>query len=146
MRREIKKKVREESVNCYLQNLAADEDTDYSLWKATKRITRPITHPIGKEDGTWARDNKQEAEVFADHLAETFKPSQIHTETRLQHTENMISEDIKPVSPKVVANEIRMNFNPKKAPRFDLITGEILKQLPKKGIVMLTYLYNAFSV
>lgn len=39
---------------------------------------------------------------------------------------------------KEVTEEIKTNLNPKQAPEFDLITGEILKTLPQKGIVMLT--------
>ena len=35
------------------------------------------------------------------------------------------------------------NINPKKAPGFDLITGEVLKNLPRKAIVKLTTLINA---
>ena len=41
---------------------------------------------------------------------------------------------------KEVIKEIKENINPKKAPGFDLITGEILKQLPRKAIVKLTTL------
>jgi hypothetical protein len=35
------------------------------------------------------------------------------------------------------------NINQKKAPGFDMMTGEILKQLPQKATVKLTNLYNA---
>lgn len=42
-----------------------------------------------------------------------------------------------------LANLVR---NAKKTPRYDLISGEILKQLPRKAIVKLTCLFNsAFS-
>jgi hypothetical protein len=37
------------------------------------------------------------------------------------------NEEIPSVMPKEVANEIKGNINPRKAPGFDLITGEILK-------------------
>jgi hypothetical protein len=48
------------------------------------------------------------------------------------------------VTPKEVTNEIKANINPRKAPGFELITGEkILKQLPNKGVVTLTHLINA---
>lgn len=144
LKREIQK-LKEESINFYLQNLTADVETEYSLWKATKRIKRPIAQipPIRKRDGTWAHDNKQKAEIFADHLAEVFQPNQIQSDATLEAIENLNLDDITLVTPKEVAHEIRTNLNPKKAPGFDLITGEILKQLPKKGVVMLTYLFNA---
>ena len=38
--------------------------------------------------------------------------------------------------------EIKENVNHKKAPGFDLLTEEILKQLPRKAIVKLTTLIN----
>ena len=40
-------------------------------------------------------------------------------------------------------NEINKNINTKKAQRFDLITGEVLQQLPRKAIVKATNLINA---
>jgi len=36
-----------------------------------------------------------------------------------------------------------MNINPKKSPGFDLITGQILKERPRKSLVKLTNLINA---
>lgn len=61
----------------------------------------------------------------------------------LETVYNHKSMQITPVTPQEVANENKINLNPKKAPRFDLITGEILKQLPNNGVVMLMYLFNA---
>lgn len=144
LNREIRK-IKEESINTYLKELTAGSETEYSLWKATKRLKRPIIQapPIRKEDGSWARDNKQKAEIFANHLEQVFKPNAIEENTVLQAVENHEEEEIKLITPKEVAKVIKTNLNPKKAPGFDLITGEILKQLPKKGIVKLTYLFNA---
>ena len=42
-----------------------------------------------------------------------------------------------------MAHEIKANLSSKKAPGFNLITGTLLKELPRKGVVMLTYLFNA---
>jgi hypothetical protein len=42
-----------------------------------------------------------------------------------------------------VAEEIRTNLKPKKAPGFGLITGEILKNFKRKAFVKLTTLINA---
>jgi hypothetical protein len=42
-----------------------------------------------------------------------------------------------------VAEEIRTNLNPKKAPGFDLITGKILKNFKRKALVKLTMVINA---
>lgn len=50
--------------------------------------------------------------------------------------ENM---DIKFTTSTEVANEIKTNLSIKKAPEFDLITGEILKKPIRKAIVKLFY-------
>ena len=38
---------------------------------------------------------------------------------------------------------ISKKLSPKEAPGHDQITARILQELPRKGLVMLTYLYNA---
>jgi hypothetical protein len=98
--------------------------------------------PISTPDRTWAKDNQQKAEAFRNYLEETFQPSENQDEPQLleQVGEEM---DIAFVTPKEVAEEIKTNINPKKAPGYDLITGEILKDLPKKVIMKLTHLINA---
>ncbi len=53
------------------------------------------------------------------------------------------NEEIKPATATEVKNEINNNINPKKAPGFDLITGEVLQQLSRKAIVKITSLINA---
>jgi len=60
----------------YLQKLSTGKDSSYSLWKATKRITRPIVNapPIRKLDGTWARSNQKKADLHVDHLESVFQP------------------------------------------------------------------------
>lgn len=59
------------------------------------------------------------------------------TRHQLQKIENQEYKDITLVTDKEVADAIKNNLNPKKAPGFDLITGEVLKQLPGKGIANL---------
>lgn len=131
LRREIRI-IKNESINAFLSELSADIETDYSLWRAAKRLRRPIVHvpPIKNENGTWAKDNREKAELFAHHLENTFKPS---SENRTVELCESISEEeavIPPVTPKEVERAIREYINPRKAPGCELITGEILKQLP----------------
>jgi hypothetical protein len=47
------------------------------------------------------------------------------------------------VTPREVAEEIRTNLNPKKAPGFYHVTGEILKSFKRKALVKLTMLIYA---
>lgn len=142
--REIQK-LKNESVNFYLSKLTNDSNTDYSLWKATKTLKRPIMpiHPIRKMDGTWVRKNKEKAEGFAKHLENIFQPHECQLRETLDENITQILEDVTPTSPTEVANEIKNNLNLKKAPGFDLITGEIIKQLPRKATVKLTNIINA---
>jgi len=99
--------------------------------------------PVRKQDHTRARTKKEKAEVFADHLERTFQPNEEKSMDSPRRIEETQIKEIPPVTPKEILNVIKVNIHPKKAPGFDLITGKILKQLPKKAIVKLTYLYNA---
>jgi hypothetical protein len=144
LKREIQK-IKSESINSYLRELSYEKDTEYSLWKAMKRIKRPKMQnpPLRQADGTWARSNQEKANLFANHLENTFQPYDIYSDENLPMNGENTSIEIYPVTPKEVALEIKTNINIKKAPGYDLITGEILKNLPRKGIVKLTNLINA---
>lgn len=144
LKREIQQ-IKNESISIYLSNLTYDSNTDYSLWKAAKQLKRPVIQspPIKLEDGSWAKNNKQKAERFAEHLEKIFQPNEGQEEQIDWEEINLQEEEIALVTPKEVAAEIKNNINSKKAPGFDLITGEVLKQLPKKAIVKLTNLINA---
>jgi hypothetical protein len=48
---------------------------------------------------------------------------------------------IKLLSPKEIKEEIGF-LNIKKAPGIDKITAKMIKELPKKGLVVLTYIFN----
>jgi flagellar hook-associated protein FlgK len=60
-------------IQTFLQGLTATESTDYSLWKATKKIKlvkKPS--PLRTSQGTWARSNVEKVHTFAEHLADFF--------------------------------------------------------------------------
>lgn len=65
------------SIQSFLENLSASEASDYSLWKATKNINRPIQHipTLKKPDGKWARCDSEKAYSFAEHLTKVFEPN-----------------------------------------------------------------------
>jgi hypothetical protein len=145
LKREIKE-IKKDSISAYLNELTSDNNTDYSLWKATKKIKRPVMQipPIRKTDGKWARNNEQKAQRFSEHLEHIFQPHGSQKEKEMI-TEEIVQETeaIKLATTTAVKNEIKNNLNPKKAPEFDLITGEVLQQLPRKTIVKITKLINA---
>jgi hypothetical protein len=135
--------LRNSSINKFLINLTTDNNTEYSLWKAVKYLKCPITQvpPIRKADGQWARNNSDEAEMFAGHLKSRFllnPGSDKLPELRLNDYEDTVPL----ATPKEVA-EVHTNLNPKKASGFDMITGTILKKLQRKGLVKLTTIINA---
>jgi hypothetical protein len=138
------KKIKQESFNSHLLNLSPQPDQDYSLWKATKRFKRPVIHvpPLKNAQGGWARRDEEKAELFAQHLATVFQPNEVQIDDVNTLRDKLPEEKIKLVTPAEVKREIT-NMKVKKAPGINKITSNILKQLPRKGIVMLTYLINA---
>jgi hypothetical protein len=58
------------SFQLYLQTLSPTASTDYSLWKAIKKLKHiPSSFPpLGTPQGSWARTNITKAQVFANHL------------------------------------------------------------------------------
>jgi hypothetical protein len=103
--------------------------------------------PLKRENGTWAKENKKKAEllVFAEHLEDTFTPNctSEDVEDELGEVINEETGIIPPVSSKEVERIIRQQISPKKAPSYDLITGQILKKLPRKAIIKITHIINA---
>lgn len=69
------------------------------------------------------------------------QPNDIHTDINpvIQCDHNVF---IKPFTTKEVQRAIN-KFNVRKAPGLDLVTPCIIKEAPRKAIVMLTYLFSA---
>lgn len=136
----------------YLKNLDATETSDYSLWKATKKLKGPRASvpPIRIEENKWARNENEKAEAFAKHLTETFTPNlekpipedekEIHTVLAETY---QLELPIKNFTKAEVKSVIRNDIHPKKAPGYDLITGRVLQEMPEKGFVYLTQLFNS---
>lgn len=143
---------KEQAIEHYLRGLSAIEATDYSLWKATKKLKRPQVPnpPIRMANGAWAKSNADKAELFAKHLEKVFTPNSginlreeeeeilQYLDTKCQHETTINKFTINEVK-KVILTDL----NIKKSPRYDLITGKILKELPDVGFKFLTQLYNA---
>ncbi|CAB0005147.1 unnamed protein product [Nesidiocoris tenuis] len=124
------------------------QNTDYSLWKATKHLKRPtvqappIKNPTNNE---WFKTNQEKADIFSRHLANTFKPFPGSPDEPPLEEVPLTDTDVKIplVTVKEVQKTINSEINPKKAPGYDLITGQILKYLPRKAIVKITQIINA---
>ena len=153
---EIKNKIKEHNNNefaMFIGTLSTHENTDYSLWKATKKIKKPImpVPAIRKADNTWARSNEEQAEEFSSHLCNTFIPQIINNSNLKSHTNEDAQTTITTIDkeytiPKTTAQEIRNIIDKtksNKAPGIDLINGKILKNLPPKAIRLMTIIFNA---
>ena len=88
-----------------------------------------------KQDRSWAKDDKEKAVVFAEHLERTFQPNGVQLLDNLRRREGTPTQQIPLVTHKELLNTIRVHINPKRALGFDLLTGVILQQLTNKAIV-----------
>lgn len=135
----------------FLKGLSATRDTDYSLWKATKYLKKPVvrSHPIreNKLEGGWAKSSEEKAESFADHFEGVFtpNPSELEPNEEVDLTNPCVIDEkpFDPITEKEVSNMIKYKIKTKKAPGVDLITGQILKELPSVAIRNLTQIFNA---
>lgn len=135
------------AIGSYLESLTAKKDSNYSLWKAVKGIKRPKipAPPLKINQNEWAREDKEKADVFAAHLEETFKPydGQAAIGNTNSGTE-LPSDNFTLTNATLMELKREIEFlRPKKAPGYDLITGEVLKVLPRKALIKLLYIINA---
>lgn len=147
IRREIRE-FKNKSINSYLRSLTYDKDSDYSLWKATKYLKKPVMHipPIRTNNGRLAKTKEEKAERFADHLERTFQPNLTtlnQQDTLVENQTTILRQEIPLTNAKEVKQEIKSHVVLKKSPGYDLITGEILKQLPNKAIKKISDIINA---
>lgn len=153
--RKLKKvilEIKNDSIQRYLEELTPTEATDYSLWKATRKLKSPQTPipPIRKNNGKWARNNMEKADAFGDYLSQVFQPNNLEsTPEEMEEINKILNEPFQmelPI-PKFKFNEVKnvimKEINPKKAPGYDLITGRILQKLTKKGIMAILHIFNA---
>lgn len=152
--KDLKKSILEDrnaGIQTYLENLTPTEKTDYSLWKATKKIKRPqqFSPPILKINKTWARTDSEKANVFADHLENVFTPSvrTIPKEEETSMLNNSQLEDCEDYPLKAVKikeiNHIIKNLKNRKSPGIDNVNGKLLKELPPKAKRFITIIMNA---
>lgn len=150
--KEMISQTKNKGIQLYLENLSASEASDYSLWKATKKLKSPQVSipPIKDENNKWARNDKEKANVFAQHLAKVFQPyppsSSAEEEDDImefQETPFQMDFPIKKFRLKEVEKIIYNDINPKKAPGYDLITGKILQEITTKCLKAILQIFNA---
>lgn len=139
------KSFKQDCFDNYLSGLGPEMDKDYSLWKATSKFKRPVVRvpPIRNAQGSWVRQDKEKAELFAQHLATVFQPHDIQSNIDVTPVYQP-NQDFKRVTPMETAEAIDKSLNQKKAPGIDEISPGLFKELPGKAIIMITYLFNAY--
>lgn len=152
--KEIKKLLidsKNQEMQDYLEGLTPTTSTDYSLWKATRKLKQQQQHipPIRDSNSKWARNNKEKVIMFANHLSNVFMPfpSTISLDANKEIEDFLAApfqmdlpiKNFKQQEIQSIINEMSV----KKAPGFDLITSKILKELPIKGLKLITTIFNA---
>ena len=143
--------LKQDRLERYNEHTASLTNTDGSLWNATRRILsyKITSPPLRQSNNIWAKTDEEKASVFGSHLSKIFTPHpDVQDFTHIASIENSLLQPL-PLSlpPKAfhpsdiifIINRLKM----RKAPGYDLITTEILKQLPKKAILFLTHIYNS---
>lgn len=150
--KDLKQCLKEEKnrgIKNYLENLTATETSDYSLWRATKKINCPRSFipPIKKANGSWAKTSLDKATTFAEHLEKIFQPAariiaeEEEISTLNKNTPNLLGI-IEHAKVKEVQNVIK-HLKSRKAPGYDGISGKMIKESPLKIIRLITIIINA---
>lgn len=139
------KEVRNEQFEQYVSKLTR---SDNSIWKPIKNSKKPKfpSPPIRKNPNEpWAKNDSQKAKLFAEHLVTVFQPMDNEIDREIEQdilNPPAIEGHIKLLTPKEISEEVKL-LNLKKSPGIDQITAKMIKELPRKGIILLTYIYNA---
>ncbi|CAG9122199.1 unnamed protein product [Plutella xylostella] len=134
-----------------LELLNATSNNEHSLWKTVKSSQKPqlIEYPLKRPDGMWAKTDEERAEAFGAFLKNVFTPNTDTADNAFEEevksflqSDLQLSPPIKSCTPRELKGIIR-ELQLKKAPGYDLITAEVLQQLPTKVLVFLTTLFNS---
>lgn len=136
-------KEKELNFNNFLQNLDATEKTNYSLWKAVRKMKCPIVYeaPIRLQNGEWAKNSKDKAVEFANYLEKIFVPN----ETDSSLTPIAVQERVvHPIKIRLHAlKAVISDLNPRKSPGSDKITNTMIINLPNSALRTIMFIYNS---
>lgn len=141
--------IENETLQNRLEQMSCTGRKEHSLWQAVKSSKKPQSaqYPLKIAENTWAKTDTKKAEAFGLYLQDVFTPNltdDASTEEEIDEYLNsdlQLSPPIKSFSPPEIWKTVRA-LDLHKAPGFDLITAEVLRELPKKAIVYLTSLFN----
>lgn len=136
-------KQNDEALEIRISNLSATKATNYSLWKATKKVTNSVFHyaPI-KKGNSWAKTSSEKAQILADHFSNTFKNSKSICPDTVIEKLNEPNTKIKKISLTEIKRFIR-EINIKKTAGYDGITGKLIKELPIHAMIFIRNILNS---
>jgi len=107
---------KQQAIQTYPESLTPTEATDYSLWKATKRLQRPQTPipPLRTPGGEWAKSDVQKVNTLADLFEYVFQPHTYdQTGNDKQDTSHALATNKLPATPikKFTVAEVRVAIN-----------------------------------
>jgi len=144
----LKKLLTEFKSNIWQNHLKKLTPKDGSLWRETKQILRYKSPnvPIKKSDGSLAISDIEKAELFKEHLANTFQPhadiinvENINLVETFLNTPLPMSLPVKSFTPNDVKFAIQ-KYSLKKSPGYDYITAEVTRSLPNRAITHITHI------
>lgn len=146
----LKSRLRELQDKSFEQYITGLKRSDYSIWRPIKSKSKPKEHipPIKNSvlpNAEWARSEQEKANLFAEYLADVFTPNDVMVDDDIEESISNTPQDvpnIKYLTPNEVYAEIKL-LNTKKASGFDGITPRMVKELSRKGVVLLTNIFNA---
>jgi hypothetical protein len=92
----------------------------------------------------WPRSDEEKSTLFAQHLAKVFTPNDTETDPEIEEQLTYIPVDT-PVKKKITTKEVQKEINRvnlRKAPGIDKITPQIIKELPRKAVFLITFIVN----
>lgn len=148
----IKKLILKNKSEFFENKFQSLNQTDGSLWKTTKNLLRIKEQlpPITDSDGSLAISDIEKANLFGKHLSKIFIPhadiipNSDHSETIEQFINSPLPMSLpaKHTSPSEILFLIK-KLKDGKSPGHDLITNKVLKNLPRKPILLITFIFNA---
>ena len=104
-----------------------------------------IIPPIRCPQGGWVRSPIEKANLFANYLSNIFKPHSSNTApeiTEYLHSPFQMSPPIKPFT-SLEVTELIHRLNTRKAPGHDQRSNKAIKEIPVKGIALISLIFNA---
>jgi len=136
-----------DSFTKYVSTLRRD---DYSIRKPIKAKKKPQTPlpPIRKNTtppGPWAKSDSEKVQLFANHLAEVFTPHDNSPNPEVEREIAALTQPTEKIQVFTLQELILVikQLHPHRAPASDLISAQMLQEMPHEGYQTLLYIFNA---